>query len=184
MEDQRQPQAEQTCALLAEFETPGDLMAAANLVRDAGYTRWDCFTPFPVHGLDGAMGIRDTKLPWVVLVGGIAGTVTALVLQWWTNAVDYPYLISGKPLWSLPANIPVTFELMVLFSALTAVASMLIFNNLPQFYHPVFRSRRFRRVTSDRFFIAIETDDPKFDETATSELLERAGSTHVERLVD
>lgn len=184
MEDPRRAEAETTFALLAEFETPGELMAAATLVRDAGYTRWDCFTPFPVHGLDGAMGIRDTKLPWVVLVGGVTGTFTAVLLQWWTNAVDYPYLISGKPMFSLPANIPVTFELMVLFSAVTAVASMLIFNNLPQFHHPVFSSRRFRRVTSDRFFIAIETDDPNFDETATNELLTRAGSTHVERLVD
>jgi len=98
--------------------------------------------------------------------------------------VDYAYLISGKPLFSLPANIPVAFEVTVLFSALTAFGAMFIFNGLPQFYHPVFRSARFRKVTDDRFFIAIETSDPRFDESRTAELLRSIGSARVERLVD
>lgn len=170
--------------LLAEFETSGELLAAAERVREAGYSRWDCFSPFPVHGLDRAMGLRDTRLPWVVLLGGIGGCAAALLLQWWTNAVNYPFMISGKPLFSLPANIPIAFELTVLFSALTAFAAMFMFNRLPQFYHPAFKNARFRKVTDDRFFIAIETSDPRFDETRTTELLRSTGSARIERLVD
>lgn len=170
--------------LLAEFETPAALMDAAEAVRDAGYTRWDCYTPFPVHGLDGAMGLRDTRLPWVVLAAGIVGAAAAILMQWWMNAKNYAYLISGKPFFSLPANIPITFEVTVLFSALTAVASMFAFNRLPQFYHPTFRSRRFKRVTNDRFFIGIETADPHFDAQKTEALLRSLGSSHIEWLED
>lgn len=166
--------------MLAEFETPGQLLRAAESVRDAGYRRWDCFSPFPVHGLDRAMGLPDTRLPWIVLGGGLAGGTIAILMQWWTNAVDYPILISGKPMWSLPANIPVTFELTVLLAALTAFGALFAFNKLPQFYHPIFRSTRFKRVTTDRFFIVIEADDPAFDQTKTAELLRQVGSTHVE----
>jgi len=168
--------------LLAEFETPGDLMRAAALVRDRGYQRWDCYSPFPVHGLDRAMGIRDTRLPWVVLGGGVVGCAVAIVMQWWMNASNYPLIISDKPLWSLPANIPVAFELTVLFSALTAFLAMFVFNGLPRFFHPVFRSERFRRVTNNRFFIAIESADPRFDVEKTETLLREAGAKHVEWL--
>jgi len=170
--------------LLAEFETPGELLDAADKVREAGYSRWDCYSPFPVHGLDRAMGLRDTRLPWVVLGAGISGAAAAILMQWWMNAVDYPYMISGKPLFSLPANIPVAFEVTVLFSALTAFGAMFMFNRLPQFYHPVFKSARFRKVTDDRFFIAIETSDPRFDESKTAAMLQSIGSGRVERLVD
>jgi len=170
--------------LLAEFDTTRALTRAAEAVRDAGYRRWDCYSPFPIHGLDRAMGLRDTRLPWLVLLAGITGAGSAILMQWWMNAKDYPYLISGKPLFSLPANIPVAFEVTVLFSALTAVLALFMFNRLPQFYHPVFRSRRFKRVTCDRFFIAIEAADPRFDERRTEELLRGLGSTHVEWLHD
>ena len=170
--------------LLAEFETPAALMTAAEAVRDAGFKRWDCYTPFPVHGLDGAMGLRDTRLPWVVLCAGITGAFAALWMQWWMNAKNYAYLISGKPFFSLPANIPITFEVTVLFSALTAVASMFAFNKLPQFYHPTFRSGRFKRVTNDRFFIGIEAADPRFEKDKTETLLKSLGSSHIEWLED
>jgi hypothetical protein len=170
--------------LLAEFETPGELVHAADAVREQGFTRWDCYSPFPVHGLDGAMGLRDTRLPWVVLVGGIVGCATAFLMQWWMNAVDYPLVISGKPLFSVPANIPVAFELTVLFSALAAFTSMFVFNGLPQFFHPTFRSERFRQVTNDKFFISIEAADPRFDAQKTEALLRSVGSSHVERLED
>jgi len=176
------PDKSELYGLLAEFETPGDLMRAAALVRDRGYQRWDCYSPFPVHGLDRAMGLRDTRLPWVVLGGGVVGCAVAIVLQWWTNAWDYPLIISDKPLWSLPANIPVAFELTVLFSALTAFLAMFIFNGLPRFFHPVFRSEHFRRVTNNRFFIAIESADPRFDIEKTEALLREAGAKHVEWL--
>jgi len=170
--------------LLAEFDTPGRLMHAAEAVRDAGFKKWDCYSPFPIHGLDSAMGLRDTRLPWVVLGGAIAGCASAVLLQWWTNAVDYPFLISGKPLFSLPANIPIVFELTVLIASLSAVASLFLFSGLPRFYHPVFRSQRFRRATTDRFFITIEVDDPRFDAQQTEALLRRLGSSHVEWLED
>ncbi len=128
------------------------------------------------------MGLRDTRLPWVVLGAGIAGATAALVMQGWMNAVDYPLVISGKPLFSLPASIPITFELTVLASAITAFLSMFAFNRLPQLYHPVFQSERFRRVTNDRFFLAVESADPQFDAERTEALLRRLGSRHVEWL--
>jgi hypothetical protein len=174
--------AEKRFGLLAEFDTPGALLHAAEAVRDAGYKKWDCYSPFPVHGLDRAMGLRDTRLPWVVLAAGATGAGAAVLMQWWMNAKNYPYLISGKPMFSLPANIPITFEVTVLFASLTAVAAMFIFNGLPTFYHPTFNSWRFKRVTDDKFFIAIETADPRFDSGRTEELLKSLGSAHVEWL--
>ena len=114
--------------VMAEFDDVTTLCNAADKVRDAGYTKWDCHTPFPVHGLDDLMGIKFTKLPWVVLIMGLTGCSLAVLMQWWMNAVDYPYDISGKPQWSLPANIPVIFEMTVLFSAFTAFFGMWIAN--------------------------------------------------------
>jgi hypothetical protein len=168
--------------LLAEFETPGSLMHAAERVRDEGYRRWDVYTPFPLHGMDRAMGLRDSRLPWIVLGAGITGCAVAILMQWWTNAVDYPLLISGKPLFSLPANIPVAFELTILFSALATVVGVLMFTGLPRFYHPVFRNRRFKRASNDRFFLCIEASDPKFDADGTGQLLRTLGSSAVDRL--
>ena len=128
------------------------------------------------------MGVKSTKLPWLVLFGAATGSGLGLLLQWWTNAVDYPLIISGKPLFSLPANIPVIFETTVLFGALSAFIGMLAFNQLPQLYHPVFKSERFKRASSDRFFVSIEAADPKFDPDATRKLLESLGSSAVESL--
>ena len=110
--------AQKLHGLVAEFDNVDDLLEACEQIRDQGYTRWDSHTPFPVHGVDQAMGIRSTVLPWIVLVAGVIGLLTGLLMQWWTNAIDYPLVISGKPFFSLPANIPVIFELTVLFSAL------------------------------------------------------------------
>jgi hypothetical protein len=168
--------------ILAEFTTPEVLLAAAAEVRDAGFRHWDAHAPFPVHGLNDAMGIRQTKLPLFVLGGGITGGGLALLMQWWMNAIDYPLIISGKPFFSLPANIPVYFELTVLFSALGAFLGMLAFNLLPEYSHPLFSSERFRRATQDRFFISIEARDPKFDPAKVQAFLECLGSTHVERV--
>ena len=173
--------------LLAEFDSPELLKTAAARVRDEGFTRWDVHSPFPVHGIERAMGIRPTVLPWLVLGAGITGGLLALLMQWYLNATGhpfiirgYPHIISGKPLFSLPANIPVTFEVIVLFSALAAFGGALVLNRLPQFCHPVFSSGRFGRVTTDRFFISIEAADAKFDEAATRALLESAGATAIE----
>ncbi len=161
--------------VLAEFATAEAVLAAAAQVRDAGFTRFDVYSPIPIHGLDEAMGIRATRLPWVVLGGGATGAAVALLLQWWTNAVNYPFIISAKPLFGLPANIPVTFELTVLFAALGAFFGMLVANRLPELYHPFFKVPRFRRVTTDTFFIGIEAADPRFDLEETRAMLEEAG---------
>ena len=157
--------------LLAEFASPQDLVRAAARVRDAGYTKWDAHTPFPVHGLDGAMGIQTTRLPFFVLGAGIVGTASGLLMQWWMNAIDYPLIISGKPFNSLPASIPVTFELTVLLASLTAFLGMLALNQLPRFNHPLFRNSAFRRVTNNAFFLVIEAADPRFDREKTEQLL-------------
>ena len=169
---------------LAEFGDVDSIVRATIQVRDAGFTRWDVHTPFPVHGMDEAMGIRPTILPWISLVFGLIGMAVALLLQWWTNAHNYPYLISGKPLFSLPANIPIIFELTVLFCALATVASVFTLNRLPQFYHPLFTSERFLRVTDDKFFIVIESSDPRFDPVNTHEFLSSLGGSAVEAVED
>ena len=190
-----QPKATRLYGLLAEFETPGDLMAAAEKVRDAGYRWWDCHTPFPVHGLDGAMGIKRTILPVLVFGAGATGTLAAFLLQSFTNSVGwtiwagvwvtgYPFLISGKPAMSLPAFIPVMFELTILFSALACVKLMFLFNGLPQLYHPLFRSNRFRRASNDRFYLVIEARDPKFLPKKTEEFLKTLGPSAVEAVED
>jgi hypothetical protein len=165
--------------LLAEFASPQDLLRAAARVRDAGYTKWDAHTPFPVHGLDGAMGIKTTRLPFLVLAAGVVGAVSGLLMQWWMNAVDYPLIISGKPFNSLPADIPVTFELAVLLASLTAFCGMLVLNALPRFHHPLFTNRAFRRATTDAFFLAIEAKDPRFDLARTEHLLMAEHATRV-----
>lgn len=157
---------------LVEFDNVDDLIHGAEAVREAGYTRWDAHTPFVVHGLDRAMGIKPTILPFLVLGGGATGLAGGLALQWWTNAVNYPFLISGKPLFSLPANIPVAFETTILLAALTTLVGMLALNRLPQLYHPLFNSNRFRKATDDRFFISVESADPIFDPDTTREFLE------------
>lgn len=158
--------------LLAEFESPAELVRAAEQVRQAGYLRWDAHTPYPIHGLSRAMAVKDTALGWIVLAGGIFGCSLGIGLQWWTNAVDYPIVISGKPLWSLPANIPVAFELTILFAALSAFFGMLVLNGLPRHHHWVFDDERFQRATSDRYFISIESSDPRFDLAESRALLE------------
>ena len=169
---------------LIEFDTPGEILKAAVQVRDAGFTRWDAHSPFPVHGLDRAMGLKSTLIPYLVLGGGLTGCATGLLLQWWTNAHNYPLVISGKPFWSIPASIPVTFELTILLSAFGAFLGMILLNGFPRWHHPVFSSERFRRATQDRFFISVEAEDPLFDENTTAEFLRSLGGRHLERMED
>ncbi|HWN67216.1 MAG TPA: quinol:electron acceptor oxidoreductase subunit ActD [Haliangium sp.] len=166
--------------LLAEFDTPGALIAAAEKVRDAGYTKWDCYSPFPVHGIDPAMGIRRTILPWVVFIIGLGGLGGGLLLQWWANAWEWPWIVSGKPYFSLPANIPITFETTVLASVFAAFFGMWGLNKLPQHWHPFFKKDRFRRVTDDKFFIGIEATDKVFQRGRAQALLEGAGAVAIE----
>jgi hypothetical protein len=165
---------------LAEFTTPADLYHACERVRDAGFTRWDAHTPFPMHGIEQAMGLRRSPLPWIVLAMGLTGAALGFGLQWWVHAKAYPLVISGKPFFSWPAFIPITFELGVLFGALGAVFGMFALNRLPMHHHPLFRSKVFERVSDDGFFISIESWDPKFDQAATRTLLESLGARSVE----
>jgi len=166
--------------MLAEFADPEALKEAAAAARRAGYTRFEAYSPIPIHGLDAAMGRRRTRLPALVLLGGIAGGAGAILLQWWTNAVDYPLLISGKPLFSLPANIPMAFELVILLAALAAFGGGLALAGLPRLFHPLDGSARFRRVTTNAYFLTIEANDPRFDLAETSTWLHQAGASSVE----
>ena len=168
--------------ILAEFATPTDLYHACERVRDAGFTRWDAHTPFPVHGLDRAMGLRRSKLPWIVLAAGLTGAALGFLLQWWVHVRAYPLVISGKPFFAWPAMIPITFELGVLFAAFGAVLGMLGLNRLPMHHHPLFQSKVFERVSDDRFFISIESWDPQFDPADTRKLLESLHARSVELL--
>ncbi len=171
--------------LLAEYDGVMPLLAAAQKVRDAGYVCWDTYTPIPVHGLDEAMGIRRTRLPWVVFGAGMTGGLLALLMQWWMNAFNYPYVVSGKPMLALPPYIPIIFEVTVLFSAITAFVGMLMFNKLPALYHGVFGSRAFAtRVTTDRFFLGVEARDARFDAARTQALLESTGAIGIETIVE
>ena len=169
---------------LAEFDNVDSVIAAAEKVRDSGFRLWDVHSPFPIHGIDDAMGIRPTILPWLVLGGGLAGLTAGLVLQVWTMGIDYPYLISGKPLISMPAFIPVIFETTIAGAAFTAVFGMLLLNKLPLHYNPLLKSDRFRRVTNDRFFIVIDATDPAFDEVKTREFLNTLNPIAVESYED
>ncbi len=186
MEQQSTTNGEKTIVYgyLAQFDKVDELLTGAARVRDAGYTKWDAHTPFVIHGLDAAMGVKKTILPYIVFFGGLTGTTAGILLQWWTNAIDYPYLISGKPLFSLPANIPVAFETTILFAAISALVGMLALNGLPRLYHPLFRSRAFKRATDDHFFISVEAEDPLFDPVATRELLESISGRPVEEVED
>lgn len=163
--------------LIAEYDNVDAILAASRKVRDAGYTHWDTHSPFPIHGIERAMGVRMTGLPWIVLICGLTGLTTAVLLQWWTNGVDYPFLISGKPLFGLPAAVPIMFELTILFSAFGAFFGMLALNRLPELHHPLFEHPSFKRATDDRFFLAIESSDPKFGLESTRGLLASTGST-------
>ena len=182
--------------VVGEFANATELLHAAEQVRDAGFTRWDTHTPFPVHGIDTAMGVRRTILPWIVLGGGLTGFVTALAMQFWMNgselaadvvdwpASGYPYKISGKPLFSLPANIPIAFELTVLLAAFGAFFGMLVLNRLYRLYNPIFQLDRFRRVTTDRFYLTIDANDPKFSSEQSTALLNGLSATGVEEIWD
>jgi hypothetical protein len=169
--------------LLAEFETPAALLHACERVRDAGYTRWDAHTPFPVHGLDRAMGLRRSILPFLVLGNALAFAIGGFLLQYWVHSIEYPLIISGKPFFTWQAYVPVTFELGVLGGALGAVGGMLGLNRLSMHNHPLFTSERFKRASDDRFFISVEAADPRFAEGWLTNQLQDAGAVAVERVI-
>jgi hypothetical protein len=171
---------EEVHGVLAEYLTPAEVYHAAELVRDAGYTKWDVYAPFPIHGIEDAMGVEPTKLPLVVACGAFTGTGLALLMEWWMTAVDYPLVVQGKPYDSWEPFMPIIFEISVLLAAFTAILTMLAMNGLPRFYHPLFKKDRFLRVSQDRFAIAIEANDPRFDPHGTRRLLVETGAKAIE----
>jgi hypothetical protein len=164
------------------FETPTALYRACEGLRDAGYKGFDAHTPFAVHGLEKAMGLPPSRLPWIVLCMGATGLTSAFLMMWWMGGVDYPLNISGKPPFALASSIPIMFELTVLFSAFGCFFGMWGLNRLPTYYHPVFKHPSFGRASDDRFFISVPVEDAKFDRLKTRELLERLGGREVEEV--
>jgi hypothetical protein len=153
--------------LVAVFDSPQDLVVAAGACRQAGYTRMDAYTPIPIHELDRALGLRPTRLPKLVLAGGVAGALTGFGLQTYLSVFAYPLVVGGKPLFSWPSFIPITFECTILAAALTAVLGMLGRNGLPRPHHPIFNTPHFELASRDKFFLCIEATDPLFDLTKT-----------------
>lgn len=174
--------AAQQYGLIATFETPAAVMKAAEQVRDAGYTSWDCITPFPVHGLDKAMGVKRSIVPRFSLVGGITGFCTGMSMIFFTGAVDYKLIVGGKPLFSPLFAFPVSYELTILFTAFATIGGMFFLNGLPMHYHPVLKYNKIDRGMDDLFFVVIEARDPKFNSAATRSLLEKAGGKEISEL--
>ncbi len=167
---------------LAEFKSASALYKAAEQIRDAGFRKWDCYSPYPIHGLDSAMGVKRSILPYLVFCGGITGTATAYALAYTTQVVLYPTVVQAKPanMFTVPAFFPIMFELTILFSVLTVLFGVLALMQLPRLNHPLFASRQFHRATDDGFFIAIEARDPKFSPNGTRDLLADIGGANIE----
>ena len=157
--------------VMAEFDTPTALVRAAKRTYEAGYRNIDTFSPFPIEESWEAIGHHDRRLSFIVLAGGLTGLMTGIGLQEWVHTLAYPLNIGGKPLNSWPMFVPVAFELTILFAALSAVLGMIILNGLPQPYHPVFNVPRFEHASQDKFFLLVESSDPKFDRTGTVDFL-------------
>ncbi len=168
--------------LVAEFDDPTALVGAARKAREGGYRRLDAYSPFPVEELTEALGMRHTKLPLLILLGGIVGCLGGYYMQYYAAAISYPINVGGRPLHSWPMFIPVTFELTILLAALTAVLGMLALNGLPMPYHPLFNVPRFAHASRDRFFLCIQAIDPKFDESTTKQFLAELQPVSVEEV--
>jgi hypothetical protein len=174
--------AVQPYGVIATFKTAPELYHAAQQVRDAGYRHWDCITPFPVHGLDKAMGLKRSIVPRISLAGGITGFCTGMTMIWWTGAVDYKLIVGGKPYFSPMFAFPVSYELTILFTAFATIIGMFLLNGLPRHYHPVLKYDHIARGMDDTFFIVIEARDPRFNLANTKALLEQAGGASIAEL--
>lgn len=172
----------ETYGILAEFKNPAQLMKAAKLTNKAGFKKFDCYSPFPIHGMDDAMGLKPSILGRIVLGHALFGFLGGLALQSWTASIAYPINISGKPFLNFPAFVPVTFELTILLSAFGAVFGMFFLNDMPRHHHPVFNSDYFKKVTDDGFFVIIESDDDLYNEEKTRKFLEDAGAIYTETI--
>ena len=172
--------ADKVYAVMGEFSDPHDLVKAGRKIREMGYTKLDAMSPFPVHGIDAAIGIPYSKLGWIVVTAAIVGLLTAQGLQYYVGVINYPLVIGGKPLFDFSFSIPVTFELTVLFSSITAVIGMLALNGLPRMYHPSMNYKRSHLATDDRFLLVIEANDPQFDAQKSAADLRSVGASEVE----
>lgn len=173
-----------TFGMLAEFGSVKEVFHAAEKVRKAGYKKWDVHSPFPIHGIDGAMGLGDSRMGWIALFAAMAGAFGGFGLQYWINVFAQPVVIGGKPLNPYPAFVPVTFEPGILFTAFGCLLGMLALNGLPRLYHALFKSKNFGRFSDDAFFISIEARDRLFNVGETRKLLESIGGRNIEVLED
>lgn len=168
--------------ILALFETAPKIYEAAKAVRDAGYQKWDVYTPFPVHGMDEAMGLKRSRVPLFALIGGTTGFCTGMAVVWLMNAVNYPLIVNGKPFFDFLFPFPVAYELTILFAAFGTLGGMFLMNRLPRHHHPVFEYEKFRHLTDDKFAVVIESDDLHYDEEKTRKLLADLGPVEIVEL--
>ena len=173
-----------TYGLAADFENPLVLMKAAEKCRDEGFKSWDVLTPFPVHGLDDAMGLKRSKVPFFTFIGGTTGFSIGLFLVWYMNYFDYPLIVGGKPLFSPVFPFPVMYELTILLAALSTIAGMFILNGLPRHYHPAMKAKNFAGTTDDTLRITIEAADPLYDSEKTRTFLQELGGKNIQELED
>lgn len=168
-----------TYGVVAEFDSPGQLLQAARKTREAGYREIEAYTPFPLHGLSDAVGFKDEKVPWIVFLGGVVGASCGYLLQFYTSVIDYPLNVGGKGLNSIPMFFPVTYECTILFASFGAFLGMLALNKLPQPYHGAFNTPNFERASQDKFFLAVEANDKQFDEVETKRFMETMDANNV-----
>lgn len=178
------PKSPKLVGMAGMFDTPDDLIHAAEKVRDAGWRKWDCHTPYPVHGLDGAMGLARSPMAFICIGAGLTGAALAMLMQWWMSAVDYPVRIGGKPLFSWPAFVPITFELFVLLAALATFGGMIALCKLGTFHSPLHDSGIMKEVTTKRFAVVLDAVDPRFSENEARRLLEAAGCRDIRPVVE
>jgi hypothetical protein len=176
--------SEKIYGLMAEFDSPGALLRAAEQIRDQGYQRWDCFTPFPIHGIDKVMGYRNSLVGWVALGGGAFMFIQIVGLIWFSNAFDYPLIVGGKPMFSAPMTFVPAYIMMIMGGALGALVGMFGLNQLPRLHHPLLFKRRFESVSRDKFVIVIGANDKKFCVSGTKQMLETLGGANVEIVED
>jgi hypothetical protein len=170
--------------MAAEFDSAAEVLSAAEKVRDAGYKRWDVFSPFPIHGLDKVMGLGNSKVGWFSFLFGGGAFIGTMLMIWYMNDFDYPIIIGGKPMFSPPMSVVPSYILLVLMAGLGTFIGMIALNELPRHHHPLFAKKRFELVSRDKFFLVIGSNDPKFSEADTRKLLEDIGGGHIEIVED
>jgi hypothetical protein len=176
--------SEKVYGLIAEFDSPAAILHAAEKVRDAGYSRWDTFTPFPIHGMEKVMNLGHSLAGWFSLALGGGAFLSVVVLIWFTNAFDYPLIVGGKPMFSAPMTFVPSYIMLIMGGAVGALVGMLALNQLPRLHHPLFKKPRFVLASRDKFFLLIGARDEKFCETETRKLLEAIGGKHIEIVED